>query len=275
MNILNESTANEPLINGTTPNPKFFGSVATTGAPTTVTVTPDPIKQVVTVTPPSIVKDGVTVTFPPYAQEVTLQPPAVQVTIPGTAGAVKNVYDSVGVINFGGQVRLCALVRPNVIAAAHHYNNSPYAPYIGMTVAFFGVNGIESAVISGVILTRDDFECYRLDRAITGVQPAEIAPLEPDSYIGRSFVVFGLANASKPVAAMTTMKYAFAQGAGWIATCSNKLSMPAVVERGDSGSPAFLVIDGRPRYFGSLASINLTTFQVNMAPPHAKDILSL
>jgi hypothetical protein len=72
-----------------------------------------------------------------------------------------------------------------------------------MTVAFFGVNGIESAVISGVILTRDDFECYRLDRAITGVQPAEIAPLEPDSYINRSFVVFGLANASKPVAAMT------------------------------------------------------------------------
>lgn len=273
MNILNESLANEPFV-GTAINPKFFGAFTTPGTETLITVTPPPIKQTVTVTPDPITQDGVTVTFPPYTQDVTLQPPARQVPVPGTGSVLKNRFESVGIINPSGQIRLCALVRPNVIAAAHHYNNTPYQPYIGMDVIFIGSSGIQVAKITRVAITHGDFECYYLDRVIDTVKPTKIAPIVGD-YANKQILAFGLANLTKTVVGQTYMKYAFQQGDTWVGTVSNKQSMPVVVERGDSGSPVFLSVDGESQYLGSMAAINLTQFQVNIAGLHIDEINSL
>lgn len=271
MIILNSSLANELFANGGL-NPNFFGVTSTPGESKTVIVKPDPIKQTVTVTPPSVVQDGVTVNFPPYTTEVTLQPPSKEIVIPSVGGGLKNIYESVGVINPAGQIRLCALVRPNVIAAARHYNNAPFESYIGMHVAF---GQGEIATITRVVLTHDDFECYQLDRNITSVQPAHIAPLEPNAYTNREIIVFGLADARRVVAAKTALKFAFGSGTGWVGTASNKTNQPLAVQKGDSGSPVFIVANGVVQYFGSLASINLTDLRVNMAPPHAAEIAAL
>lgn len=271
MIIQSLSASNELFVNGVL-NPNFFGVTSTPSESKTVTVTPAPIVQRVTVTPPSIVQDGVTVNFPPYSQDVTFQPPPVQVTIPSVGGDLKNIYQSVGVINPGGQIRLCALVRPNVIAAARHYNNSPYAPYIGMTVVF--TSG-EQAKITGVVFTRDDFECYQIDKNITGVQPASIAPLEPNAYSGREIIVFGLADQKRPVAGKTILKYAFGTSSSWVGTMSNKSTAPVMVQPGDSGSPVFIVANAVVQYFGSLGSINLSETKVNLACPHVAEIGAL
>jgi hypothetical protein len=271
MIIQNLSASNELFVNGAL-NPSFFGVTSTPSASKTVPVTPPPITQRVTVTPPSVVQDGVTVNFPPYSQDVTLQPPPVQITIPSVGGDLRNTFESVGLINPGGQFRLCALVRPNVIAAARHYNNAPYTPYIGMTVAF--ISG-ETAKITGVVLTRDDFECYRLDKNITGVQPASIAPLEPNFYSGREIIMFGLADQKRPVAGKTTLKYAFGTSSSWVGTTSNKASAPIMVQPGDSGSPVFIVANGVVQYFGSLGSVNLSETKINLACPHAAEIGAL
>ncbi len=271
MIIQNLSISNELFVNDVL-NPKFFGVTSTPSESKTVTVTPPPIVQRLTVTPPSIMQDGVVVNFPPYTQDVTFQPPPVQVTIPSVGGSLSNTFESVGVINPGGQIRLCALVRPNVVAAARHYNNPPYASYAGMTVVFG--NG-ELAKITGVIFTRDDFECYKLDRSITSVRPASIAPLEPNAYSNREIIMFGLADLRRPVAGKTNLKYAFGNGVGWVGTVSNKSTAPVVVQPGDSGSPVFITANGVVQYFGSLASVNLTETKVNLACPHSAEIAAL
>lgn len=272
MIILNESPANELFANGAL-NPAFFGVTSLPSQSKTVTVTPAPVKTIVTVTPPSIVQDGVTINFPPYNQEVTLQAPDLQVQIPSVGGGLRNTFESVGIINPGGQIRLCALVRPNVIAAAHHYNNAPFQSYIGMQVAF---GQGEFATITGVVLTRDDFECYSLDRNITSVQPAAIAPLEQSpAYTDREVIIFGLLGLKKVVAGRTRLKYSFGNGAIWTAQASNKANQPVVVEKGDSGSPVFISAGGSIRYFGSLATVNPTIININVAAAYAADIASL
>ncbi len=271
MIILNKTVANDLFADGVL-NPKFFGVTSTPSQSKIVTVKPAAVVQRVTVTPTPIIQDGVEVKFPPYSQDVTLQAPSIDVTIPSVGGDLKNTFESVGVINPGGQLRLCALVRPNIIAAARHYNNAPFQSYIGMTVSF---GPGELAKIMRVIYTQDDFECYQLDRNITSVQPASIAPLEPLAYTQREVIVFGLANLNTPVAAKTFLKYAFGNGPSWVATASNKPTQPLVVERGDSGSPVFIVANGVVRYFGSLAAVTLTEIKINMAPPHAEDIAHL
>ncbi len=269
MIIQNLSTANELFVNGSL-NPNFFGVSSLPSQTKTVTVTPAPIVTQVRVTPPSVIQDGVTVNFPPYTENVTVQPPSVQVTIPSVGGDLRNTFESVGVINPGGQIRLCALVRPNVIAAARHYNNAPYQSYIGMMVVF----GTQKSTIKAVVFTADDFECYSLDDPIDTVQPAPIAPIVGD-YAGREIIVFGLASASRPVAGKTSLKYAFIGAAGGVATAGNRSGSSVVVERGDSGSPVFMVVDNVVQYLGSMAAVNLTQFQVNMASPHAAKIRSL
>lgn len=272
MLIQNESSTNELFANGAL-NPAFFGVTALPSQSKTVAVTPAPVKTTVTVTPPPVVQDGITVTFPPYQQEITLQPPSINVQIPSTGGGLKNTFESVGVINPSGQIRLCALVRPNVIAAAHHYNNAPFQSYIGMQVIFG--NG-ETATITDVVLTRDDFECYSLDRNITSVQPAAIAPLEPSpNYTDREVIIFGLLGLKKAAAGRTRLKYAFGNGAIWSAQASNKINQPVVVEKGDSGSPVFITVAGAVRYFGSLASVNPSLITINVAAAYAADISSL
>ncbi len=271
MIIQNLSLANELYVNGAL-NPKFFGVTSTPSESKTVTVTPAPVTTKVTVTPASIVQDGVTVNFPPYTQEVTFQPPAVNVVIPSTGGSLSNVFESVGVTSGNGQFRLVALVRPNVVAGARHYNNAPFSPYIGLIVTF--ANG-EQAKIVDVVFTRDDFECYRLDRNITGIRPAPIAPLEPNAYTNREIVMFGLADKSRPVAGKTAIKYAFGSGVGWVATVGNKSTSPVVVQAGDSGSPVFITANGAVQYLGSLGSISLTETKVNMACPHLAEISAL
>ncbi len=265
------SASNELFVNGAL-NPKFFGVTSAPSQSKTVMVTPPPIVQRVTVTPPSVVQDGFTVNFPPYSQDITIQPPPIQVTIPSVGGDLSNTFQSVGVINPGGQIRLCALVRPNIIAAAHHYNNPPFAPYIGMMVSFG--NG-EQAKIVEVALTRDDFECYRLDRAITSIQPASVAPLEPNAYTNREIIMFGLADQSRPVAGKSSLKYAFGNGATWLGTVSNKTSAPIIVQPGDSGSPVFITVNSVVQYFGSIGSVNLSETKVNLGCPHAADIAAL
>jgi len=208
------------------------------------------------------------VTFPSFTTDVYVQPPPIEVMVP-SGNTLVNSYESVGIINPGGQIRLCALVRPNVIAAAHHYNNAPFAPYIGLKVAFGG----EVAVITKVIFTKDDFECYQLDRNILSVKPAAIAALESaDRYVSREVITFGLGNLTRPIAGKTLLKYAFASGAGWLATASNKSTAPVVVQAGDSGSPVFISVNGAIKYFGSMASVNLTEIKINMAPPWVADI---
>ncbi len=269
MIIQNSSAANELLVNGAI-NPNFFGVTSTPSQSKTVTVTPAPVVQRVTVTPPSVVQDGVLVDFPPYTEEIVIQPPSRQVSIPSVGGDLKNTFESVGVINPGGQIRLCALIRPNVIAAAHHYNNPPYQSYIGMMVVF----GQQQAKIARVIFTADDFECYQLDSAIATVQPAPIAPVIGD-YVGREIIVFGLAGAARPVAGKTSLKYAFINSTSGVGTVNNRAGQPVVVERGDSGSPVFMVANNVVHYLGSLAAMNLTQFQVNIASPHVSAIQSL
>ncbi len=271
MIIQNLSLANELYVNGAL-NPKFFGVTSTPSESKTVTVTPAPVTTKVTVTPASIVQDGVTVNFPPYTQEVTFQPPAVNVVIPSTGGSLSNVFESVGVTSGNGQFRLVALVRPNVVAGARHYNNPPFAPYIGLVVTF--ANG-EQAKIVDVAFTRDDFECYRLDRNITGVRPAVIASLEANAYSGREIIMFGLAEKTRPVAGKTFLKYAFGGAVSWVGTVANKSTSPCFVQAGDSGSPVFIVSGGVVKYFGSLGSISLTETKVNIACPHSAEIGAL
>lgn len=271
MTILNATIANELLVNGAL-NPKFFGVTSTPSQSTVVSVKPDPITTKVTVTPPPVVRDGFTVTFPPYATDVVVQAPPVDILVPSVGGDLKNTFESVGVISVNGQQRLCALVRPHVIAAARHYNNPPFASYIGGIVRF--TTG-ELASIVGVALTRDDFECYYLDRPIATVQPAAIAPLEPNLYTAREIIMFGLGDKVRPIAGRTALKYAFGNGPTWMATASNKVSQPLNVQSGDSGSPVFITANGVVQYFGSIASINLTETKINMACPHSAEIAAL
>ncbi len=265
------SAANELFVNGAL-NPNFFGVTSTPGESKTVSVKPAPITQKVTVTPLSVVQDGVTVNFPPYTIDVVIQAPAQDVTIPSVGGGLKNVYESVGVINPAGQIRLCALVRPNVIAAARHYNNPPYGSYLGMQVAF---GQGEIANIVRVIFTRDDFECYQLDRNITSVQPAHVAPLEPNAYVNREIIVFGLGALRRVIAGKTVLKFAFGSLTSWVGTISNKTNQPVVIQPGDSGSPVFIVANSVVQYFGSISTINLTETKVNIASPWVAEIAAL
>ncbi len=272
MIIQNASIANELLLPDGSLNPKFFGVTTPASQTKTVSVKPAPVTARVQVTPTPVIQDGITVNFPPYTTDVVVQAPAIDVSVPTVGGDLKNVFESVGVIHGNGQVRLCALVRPDVIAAAHHYNNPPYASYIGQTVRF--TTGEEAKIVS-VIFTQDDFECYRLDKAIATVQPASIAPLEPNAYTNREVIMFGLADKVRPVAGKTALKYAFGNGSFWIGTASNKAGQPVNVQSGDSGSPVFITANGAIQYFGSLASINLTETKINMACPYAAEISAL
>lgn len=277
MIVANFSLLNLPLLDNKAINPAFFGTTVIHGeGGKTFWVNPAAVMQTVTVQPFPVVQDGLVVEFPPYTELISVQPPAKQVTIPGATDSLKSSYESVGVINPTGQIRLCALVRPDVIAAARHYNNAPYQPYVGMEVRFVGSLGTEVAKIERVIFTRDDFECYKLDRKIQVVAPAAIAPVESSiSYAGRAVICFGLSDLTKPVATYTPLKYAFPNGAGWVATGTNRAGSAAVIERGDSGSPVFIISGGAPKYFGSFAAMNLTTFTVNMACPWVAEINSL
>ncbi len=141
-----------------------------------------------------------------------------------------------------------------------------------MTVAF---GQGEFATITRVVSTHDDFECYQLDRNITSVRPAPIAPLEANNYTNREVIIFGLGDLKRVIAGKTAMKYAFASGSGWVGTVSNKATQPVVVQRGDSGSPVFIVSGGVVQYFGSLQSVNLTETKINIASPHAAEIAAL
>jgi hypothetical protein len=276
MILLNLTAANEPFL-AQAPNPNFFGATIQQGAGgQSFWVTPPLIREIVTVQPPSIIQNGVQVDFPPYSDVVELQPPAKQVFLPGSADVVKNAYESVGIINEGGQIRLCALVRPNVIAAARHYNNPPFAPYIGLAVRFIGANGTQTAKIVKVVFTADDFECYQLDQAITVVKPAVVAPVEPDTnYVGRACTMFGLSSLVKPIAGIAPIKFSFSSGTSRTAQVSNKTNSPVQIQPGDSGSPCFIIVDGLPRYFGSLAAVNLTVTQINVASPWIPQINAL
>lgn len=270
MLIQNGSISNELFVNGAL-NPKFFGVTSLPSQSRIITVTPPPV----IVSPPDQIVEGIVVKFPSYPS----QPPAIEVVVPSVGGDLKNTFESVGIINPGGQIRLCALVRPNVIAAAHHYNETflngqptGWRPYIGMTVAF----GAQTAIIRNVVFTADDFECYQLDRSITSVQPAPIAALESASaYVNREITVFGLLALTRPVAAKTNLKYAFGNGLIWTGTASNKTNQPLTIQAGDSGSPVFIVSNGAVAYFGSLAAVNPTNIIVNIASSHATEIAAL
>lgn len=279
MRLSSSSSSNEPLAGLDSINPQFFGAITETTQTDTQSfwVSPQPISRSVTVTPAPVVQNGVVVDFPPYTEEVWIQPPAKEVVIHiGGTSLLKNSFESVGVIQ-GGHLRLCALVRPNVIAAARHYNVAPFASYIGMTVKFVGSAGTETAKITRVAFTKDDFECYYLDKDISAVSPAVIAPLEtPSFYSGREVVLFGLASLAKPIAGKTKTNYAFGQQSGaWTATGSNRVGSPVIIEKGDSGAPAFLIANGSPRYLGSMAAMNLSAWTVNLASPHAAAISAL
>ncbi len=282
MIIQNQTLANEPN-SGDALNPQFFGAITEHGGGSkTIWVTPDPVEKLVTYQPPSVIREGVWIDFPPYTESVLLEAPAKEVIIPGTGSIVRNAYESVGIINQGGQIRLCALVRPNVVAVAAHYDNNQYpgggnwASYAGMSVHFIGSAAAQSAKLVKAAFVAEDFLCYYLDQVITVVAPAVIAPPEPDSaYVGRSVVIFGLSGLTKAVAGTTALKYSFANGGTRTAQASNKSNSPVQVQAGDSGSPCFILVGGVPRYFGSLASINLSLIQINVASPHIAAIAAL
>jgi hypothetical protein len=282
MLIANQSPANEPF-SGDALNPAFFGATTEHGAGTkTIWVTPDPVERFVTYQPPSVMREGVRIDFPPYTESILLEPPAKEVIVPGGGSIVRNVYESVGIINQGGQIRLCALVRPNVVAVAAHYDNSLYegggnwSSYAGMSVRFIGSAASQSAKLTKPAFKAGDFLCYYLDTNITVVAPAVIAPLEPDSaYVGRSVVIFGLSGLTKAAAGTTILKYSFVNGGARTAQASNKPNAPVQIQAGDSGGPCYIFVNGVPRYFGSIATINLTIIQINVASPHIAAIASL
>jgi hypothetical protein len=281
MLIANQSSANEPNA-GDALNPAFFGTVTEHGGGTkTIWVTPDPVEKLVTYQPPSVIREGVRIDFPPYTESVLLEAPAKEVIIPGSGSIVRNAYESVGIINLGGQIRLCALVRPNVVAVAAHYDNAIYngggnwASYAGMPVHFIGSAGSQTAKMVKAAFVAADFLCYYLDQAITVVAPAAIAPPEPDSaYVGRSVVIFGLSGLTKAVAGTTALKYYF-QNPPWLAQASNKTNAPLQIEPGDSGGPCYITSNGTGRYFGSMGSKNPTLININAATNWAKEIAAL
>lgn len=293
-----------PISSTITPPPyKQVVTVQPPAIPYEITVSPPPAPYTSAFTPPPI-KDsaGNSVPVPPFQQsgeiavpsfkttilvtpaafqqEVTVQPAPVAVTAPGES-TTHNLYEAVGIVEGPPlPLRLLVLVRPNVVLGAHHYNNSPYPAYVGMTVRFIGSSGYEDRKITSVALTKGDLECYYLDQAVTVVKPCPISTLSAAAMGNTRMTTFGLvgsrnsASGWQPAAATNVLGRVTpdASTGNWAATCQ---MLTLQLEPGDSGSPSFCVAaDGSPTVLGSTFKIS-STYQVNVATPWVSAINSL
>jgi hypothetical protein len=266
MVISGYSQANALVLNSVS-NPAF-GYLQAGAQPTSqdVVFQPDPIQVPITVQVPSITQDGVTVDFPPFTQIITVTPPPVTRSVP-ILGVSINPYECVGVIQTN-PIRLCALIKPTLIALANHYPASP-----GEAVIFYGKNGVVTATIKELAATFGDLDIWRLQTPVTDITPARLASdMQIAAYISQPIVSFGLVGSRNitpynwiPVATDGRILRAI-RGTGGVMTCTCMLLNNSMTEPGDSGSPNFFMWNSVPFYLGADRKMG-STFEVNMVHP--------
>lgn len=280
MVISNYTPANQPIVLGSL-NPKFIGAVTVSTGPVQAqgeTVAYPPYW--VTVQPPPLTKDiggmEVKVDFPPV--KIQVSPPAKVVTVAVPAKqTILNYFESVGIVD-GNPIRLCTLVKPGLVAAAHHYPLSP-----GLNITFYGSGDKkQTAKIRGVANTFGDLELYTLDQQVNVVMPARLPPLLTASeYAGKETIGFGLVGSRKtspynwvPAASkFRLVRVTLERGGVWTATLTAS-DGKTYLEEGDSGAPEFVNIGGDYYLLGVHRKIG-SLIQTNMVAPWVNQINSL